>query len=149
MAENIVAALTQKQTKFSMQTTELMAINGGDVTKWAVGVHAVSRLPGWTKHAQVLIWVDSGNAWHAAANTSRVNGRVREYSSLAAAMSKNWEYIFYIIAGRKWDSLSTPSDRTMHGLIIDELEQHTKHIVFIDDLSNRSTGATPRARPAQ
>ena len=33
----------------------------------------------------------------------------------------------------EWDSISTPSARRLRGLIIDELKQHTKQIVFVDD----------------
>ena len=53
-------------------------------------------------------------------------------------MSKNWEHILHITAGRttipRWGTLSDPSARKLHGLIIDELMQHTKHVMFIDDV---------------
>ena len=81
-----------------MRSTELMAINGGDASKWTSGVQAVSRLPGWAKEAQVLVWVDNGNSWRSLSNSSKLNGRVQEYGNLAAAMSTNWEYTFYIPA---------------------------------------------------
>ena len=125
MAKNIAVTLTQQGKKCDMRSTDLMAINGGDVAKWTSGVHAVSRLPGWNKVGQVLIWVDNGNSWHSMSNVSKFASRVQEYGNLAVAMSKNWECILYIIAGRttipRWESLSDPSARQLHGLIIDEL----------------------------
>jgi hypothetical protein len=52
-------------------------------------------------------------------------------------MSKTRDCILYITAGRsvspEWVTLSSPSARRIHGLIIDELKKYTKQVSLIDD----------------
>ena len=129
--------LPRKGEKFDIRSTDLMAANDGDVGKWMSGAYAVARLPGWSKSGQVLKWVDNGNSWHHLPNVSKFVGRVKEYGTLAATMSKNWEYILYVTAGRtaipRWESLSDPTARQLHGQIIEELRNYTTQVIFIDE----------------
>ena len=84
------------------------------------------------------MWVDNANSWHNMSNVSKLAGRVKEYGAVAATMSKNWECILYVTAGKmvtpRWESMSTPSSRQLHGRIIDELKNYTKQVMLIDDL---------------
>jgi hypothetical protein len=70
-------------------------------------------------------------------NVSKFASRVEEHGALAAAMSKNWECILYVIAGRaaipRWESMSAPSARQLHGQIIEELRNYAKQVIFVDD----------------
>ena len=78
-----------------------------------------------------------GSSWHTRSSVSKFTSRVLGHGNLAAAMSKNWEYILYIIVGKmaipRWESMSTPSARQLHGQVIDELKNYTKQVVLIDD----------------
>ena len=69
-------------------------------------------------------------------NVSKFAGRVKEYGTLAAMVSKNWEYILYVCAGKmvtpRWESMSAPSARQLHGQIVDELKSYTKQVMLID-----------------
>ena len=120
-----------------MRSADSIAIHGGDVATWTSGVHAVSRLPGWSKAGQAPIWVDNGNSWHNMTNVSKFVGRVKEYGTLVATMSRSWEHILYVAVGRtvtpRWESLSDPSARQLRGQIIDELKNYTNQVIFIDD----------------
>ena len=89
MAEAVAGSLAQKKKVFNMESTSLMAINGGDVGKWNSAAQAVSRLSGWNRNGQVLIWVDNGNSWHSISNDAKRRSRALGYSDLAASMCKN------------------------------------------------------------